>query len=118
MKHIKTVLFHILILVSGFIYSFYLPIILKFAFNCRKGIYNDPEGKMFVGPAWVILIIVTLLFCYLIYKVVTVTGLRYPFILITIVCILISLALGTVFVRAEWVRFLDAMSFNIYHLFN
>ncbi len=118
MKYIKTILFHVFVLVSGFLYSFCLPIILKFAFNCRKGIYNDPEGKIFVVPAWFILIIATFLLGYLIYKAIKMTGLRSPLILITIVCILISLALGTVFVRAEWTRFLDTMSFNIYHLFN
>ena len=116
MKHIKTALVHVLILVSGFIYSFCLPIILKFAFNCRKGIYNDPEGKMFVGPAWLVLIIATLLFCYMIYKSVKITDLRTPIILITVICILISLAMGTFFVRAEWIRFLDTMRFNISHI--
>ena len=118
MKHIKTVLFHISILASGFIYSFCLPIILKFAFNCRKGIYNDPEGKMFVGPAWILLIIVTLLFCYLIYKSVKTVQSRPLLVLLTIVCLFISLAMGTFIVRAEWIRFSDAMRFNIHHLFN
>jgi len=113
MKYIKSVLLYVSLLVCGFIYSFCLPIILKFAFNCRKGIYNDPEGKIFVGPAWILLIVVTILFCSLIYKSVKTTQSRLLLVLLTISCILISLMLGTFFVRAEWIRFLDTMRFNM-----
>ena len=42
----------------GFLFFYFLPTLLLFAFNRSKGdAYNNPDGLIFIIPAWIILIL-------------------------------------------------------------
>ncbi len=106
MSRIKTVLYPILASICAFGFSFILPVLLEYAFNYTKGVYNNPDGRMFMLPGWLFVIAGLCVCVGLIVKTLAMFRRKICLIVCFILLILTLCVIGTLLNTVTWEHFI------------
>lgn len=115
MKYVKAALRSLLILVYGYLASYYFSGFLNVAFNFSKGIANNPDGVITVPIGILIVLVILLVNVLLVRYIFKSTGMSKIEKWVNIVLFALATAIGTYLTLYSWNTFFSCLLWHLTH---